>query len=53
MNPKNYIISQRLTYLTLGGTIGFLFGITQEPYGILFIIGFIVLGLILSWWFGR
>ena len=45
---KNYIISQRLTYLTLGTIIGYFIAQNQRPYDIILIFVFAILGLILS-----
>ena len=45
---KNYIISQRLTYLTLGTIIGYFIAQNQRPYDIILISIFTILGLILS-----
>ncbi len=49
---KNYILSQRLTYLTLGLVAGYFFGISED-YGSTFLVVFVVLGVILSFYFGR
>jgi len=45
---KNYIISQRLTYLTFGAIIGYFIAQNQRPYDIILISVFTILGLILS-----
>jgi len=38
INPKKYIISQKLTYLTFGIINGYFIGITPEPYKIPFLL---------------
>jgi hypothetical protein len=53
MNPKNYIKSQRITYLTLGLVAGYFIMLNDEPLRTWMMFGFVVVGVILSIWMGR
>jgi len=50
MNTKNYIKSQRLTYLTFGLVAGYFIMLNDEPIRTLMMFGFVIVGVILSMW---
>jgi len=50
---KNYILSQRLTYLGLGSAVGFLLARNNPPLDIYMIIIFIAATIILGYYFKR
>jgi len=39
MNPKNYVISQRLAYLGLGSLVGFVIALNKTPLNYYMILG--------------
>ena len=53
MNPKNYVISQRLAYLGLGSLVGFAIALNKKPLGYYMIIGFVLLAVVISEYFRR
>ena len=53
MNQKNYIISQRISYLVLGAVIGYFFAKNGEPLAFWMVAGFVIIGVGLSEWFKR
>ena len=53
MNSKNYIISQRLKYLTLGVLVGYFMARNEAPLRY-YLLGFFVLfGIILTLYFSK
>jgi hypothetical protein len=48
MNTKNYIKSQRITYLTLGLVAGYFIMLNDEPIRTWMMFGFVVVGVALS-----
>jgi len=53
MNPKNYVISQRLAYLGLGSLVGFVIALNKTPLNYYMILGFVLLVIITSEYFRR
>lgn len=53
MNPKNYIISQRVSYLGIGALVGYALSFNEKPLDMYMVFGFIVLCFILSYWLSR
>ena len=50
MNPKNYILSERLSYLALGALVGYFIGKNRSPIDYYMIVGFVLLAVLISWW---
>ena len=53
MNPKNYILSQRLAYLGMGGTVGYIISLNESPIDFYLLAGFFVLVIGFSEWYRR
>ena len=53
MNPKNYIISQRLSYLALGIVAGYFIAQNTKEVALWLIAGLVVAAIVLSEWFKR
>ena len=53
MNPKNYILSQRLSYLALGSIIGYFIAKNQPPIDYYMLGTFVLIAVGLSYWIGR
>jgi len=53
MNPKNYVLSQRMAYLGLGSLVGFAIALNKKPLGYYMILGFVLLAIIISEYFRR
>jgi hypothetical protein len=53
MNAKNYIKSQRLTYLVLGLVCGYFIMLNDEPLATWMMFGFVIVGVVLSLWMGK
>ena len=53
MNPKNYVISQRLAYLGLGSLVGFVLALNKKPLSYYMIIGFVLVAIVISEYFRR
>ena len=53
MNPKNYVISQRISYLGIGSLAGFVIALNEEPLSYYMILGFILLAIVISEYFRR
>ena len=53
MNPKNYVVSQRIAYLGLGSLVGFAIALNKKPLGYYMIMGFVLLVIVISEYFKR
>lgn len=53
MDPKNYVISQRLAYLGLGSVVGFAIALNKKPLSYYMILGFVLLAVVISEYFKR
>ena len=53
MNPKNYVISQRISYLGMGSLVGFTIALNKKPLSYYMIIGFVLLVIVISEYFRR
>lgn len=53
MNFKNYVKSQRLSYLALGAIIGYFIAKNESPLDYYILGVFIILTVGLSYWIGR
>ena len=53
MNPKNYVISQRLAYLGMGSIVGYFIAQNKEPLSYYMIVGFVLFAIIISEYFRR
>ena len=53
MNPRNYVISQRISYLGMGSIVGYFIAQNEEPLSYYMIIGFVLFAIIISEYFRR
>jgi len=53
MKSKNYILSQRVTYLGLGAAVGFLFALNEYPLNYIMTGIFILITVVLSYYFNK